>query len=50
LKSITSRDNPAYKAMHRLVSKSGERKASAPETTASAVSDAKSLAIDALIE
>jgi len=28
LKSITSRDNPAYKAMHRLVSKSGERKAS----------------------
>ena len=28
MKSITSRDNPAYKAMHRLVSKSGERKAS----------------------
>jgi TrmH family RNA methyltransferase len=28
LKSINSRDNPAYKAMHRLVSKSSERKAS----------------------
>jgi TrmH family RNA methyltransferase len=28
LKSITSRDNPAYTAMHRLVSKSSERKAS----------------------
>jgi TrmH family RNA methyltransferase len=27
LKSINSRDNPAYKAMHRLVSKSSERKA-----------------------
>jgi TrmH family RNA methyltransferase len=27
LKAITSRDNPAYKAMHRLVSKSSERKA-----------------------
>jgi len=28
LKSVNSRDNPAYKAMHRLVSKSSERKAS----------------------
>jgi TrmH family RNA methyltransferase len=28
LKSITSRDNPAYKAMHRLVAKASERKAS----------------------
>ena len=28
MKSINSRDNPAYKAMHRLVSKSSERKAS----------------------
>jgi TrmH family RNA methyltransferase len=28
LKSITSRDNAAYKAMHRLVSKSSERKSS----------------------
>lgn len=27
MKAITSRDNPAYKAMHRLVSKSSERKA-----------------------
>jgi TrmH family RNA methyltransferase len=27
LKSISSRDNPAYKAMHRLVSRSSERKA-----------------------
>jgi TrmH family RNA methyltransferase len=26
LKAITSRDNPAYKALHRLVSKSSERK------------------------
>ena len=26
MKAITSRDNPAYKAMHRLVSKSSERK------------------------
>jgi RNA methyltransferase, TrmH family len=28
LKSVNSRDNPAYKAMHRLVTKSSERKAS----------------------
>ena len=28
MKSVNSRDNPAYKAMHRLVSKSSERKAS----------------------
>ena len=28
MKSINSRDNPAYKAMHRLVTKSSERKAS----------------------
>jgi TrmH family RNA methyltransferase len=28
LKSVNSRDNPTYKAMHRLVSKSSERKAS----------------------
>jgi TrmH family RNA methyltransferase len=28
LKSVSSRDNPAYKAMHRLVTKSSERKAS----------------------
>ncbi len=27
MKTITSKDNPAYKAMHRLVSKSSERKA-----------------------
>ena len=28
MKSVNSRDNPAYKAMHRLVTKSSERKAS----------------------